>query len=340
MFTFSPIAQRFLTLSFLGAALVLLLSCATPEAEKPVVGRISELPPIVHPADNPSNPAKVALGAQLFVDKRLSGNNSMSCQGCHYRELGWTHGIAFSQRVDGQTNTRRSPPLYNVGHQTIWYWDGRSATMEAQTMAAWRNQMSADPAKVAQVLNAIPAYKAQFNQVYGADASGENIVKSLTAYLRTKNSDNSPWDQYEKGNVRAVSKDAIEGFTLFMGKGRCAVCHTPPHYGNSTFYNIGLEAGKAKPDVGRFNVTKDVADTSAFKTPSLRSVALKAPFFHDGSAPTLEAAVRYMAGGGGADANKSPIMVATGMTDDEVKKVVKYLESLTSTERWTAPTLP
>lgn len=340
MFTFSPVAQRFLTLSFLGAALVLLLSCATPEAEKPVVGRISELPPIVHPADNPSSPAKVALGAQLFVDKRLSGNNSMSCQGCHYRELGWTHGIAFSQRVDGQTNTRRSPPLYNVGHQTIWYWDGRSATMEAQTTAAWRNQMSADPAKVAQVLNAIPAYKAQFNQVYGADASGENIVKSLTAYLRTKNSDNSPWDQYEKGNVRAVSKDAIEGFTLFMGKGRCAVCHTPPHYGNSTFYNIGLEAGKAKPDVGRFNVTKDVADTSAFKTPSLRSVALKAPFFHDGSAPTLEAAVRYMAGGGGADANKSPIMVATGMTDDEVKKVVKYLESLTSTESWRAPTLP
>ena len=340
MFTFSPIAQRFLTLSFLGAALVLLLSCATPEAEKPVVGRISELPPIVHPADNLSNPAKVALGAQLFVDKRLSGNNSMSCQGCHYRELGWTHGIAFSQRVDGQTNTRRSPPLYNVGHQTIWYWDGRSATMEAQTMAAWRNQMSADPAKVAQVLNAIPAYKAQFNQVYGADASGENIVKSLTAYLRTKNSDNSPWDQYEKGNVRAVSKDAIEGFTLFMGKGRCAVCHTPPHYGNSTFYNIGLEAGKAKPDVGRFNVTKDVADTSAFKTPSLRSVALKAPFFHDGSAPTLEAAVRYMAGGGGADPNKSPIMTPTGMNDDEIKKVVKYLESLTSTETWTAPTLP
>ena len=127
----------------LGVATVLLVSCATPEAEKPVVGRISELPPIVYPADNPTSAAKVALGAQLFVDKRLSGNASMSCQGCHYRELGWTHGIAFSQRVDGQTNTRRSPPLYNVGHQSIWYWDGRSGTMEAQTTAAWRNQMCA-----------------------------------------------------------------------------------------------------------------------------------------------------------------------------------------------------
>ena len=324
----------------LGVATVLLVSCATPEAEKPVVGRISELPPIVYPADNPTSAAKVALGAQLFVDKRLSGNASMSCQGCHYRELGWTHGIAFSQRVDGQTNTRRSPPLYNVGHQSIWYWDGRSATMEAQTMAAWRNQMSADPAKIAATLNAVPAYKTQFNQVYGMDATGENIVKSLTAYLRTKNSDNSPWDQYEKGNVRAVSKDAVDGFMLFMGKGRCAACHTPPHYGNSTFFNIGLEAGKAKPDVGRFNVTKKDEDMSAFKTPSLRSVALKAPYFHDGSAPTLEAAVRYMAGGGGADSKKSPLIVATGLNDDEIRKVVKFLESLTSTETWAAPALP
>ncbi len=340
MQVFNRATKRVLAFVCMAASAAVLISCATPESEKPIVGRISELPPIVHPQDNPTSAEKIALGAQLFVDKRLSGNASMSCQGCHYRELGWTHGIAFSTRVDGVTNTRRSPPLYNVGHQTIWYWDGRAATMEGQTLAAWRNQMSADPVKVAQVLNAIPAYKTQFNRVYGANASGDNIVKSLTAYLRTKNSDNSPWDQYEKGNLRAVSKDAIEGFTLFMGKGRCAACHTPPHYGNSTFFNIGLEAGKAKPDVGRFNVTKVAADTSAFKTPSLRSVALKAPFFHDGSAPTLEAAVRYMAGGGGADANKSPIMEATGMTDDEIKKVVKYLESLTSTESWTAPALP
>jgi cytochrome c peroxidase len=323
------------------AAAIVLAGCAlTGEPDKPVVGRISELPPIVHPENNPTSPEKVALGAQLFVDKRLSGNGSMSCQGCHYRELGWTHGIAFSKRVDGQTNTRRSPPLYNVGHQTIWYWDGRSATMEAQTTAAWRNQMSADPAKIAEALNAIPAYKAQFNKIYGMDATGENIVRSLTAYLRTKNSDNSPWDQYEKGDVKAVSKEAIEGFQLFMGKGRCAVCHTPPHYGNSTFYNIGLEAGKAKPDVGRFNVTKNEDDMSAFKTPSLRSVALKAPYFHDGSAPTLEAAVRYMSNGGGADPKKSPIITPTGMTDDEIKKVVKFLETLTSTEPWKAPTIP
>ena len=92
--------------------------------------------------------------------------------------------------------------------------------------------------------------------------------------------------------------------------------------------------------MGRFNVTKKDEDMGAFKTPSLRSVALKAPYFHDGSAPTLEAAVRYMAGGGSADPQKSPIMVATGMSDDEIRKVVKYLESLTSTEAWAAPTLP
>jgi cytochrome c peroxidase len=324
-------------------AVHLLTSCATheaPAAAKPAAPSASALPPINHPADNPTSAAKVALGAQLFLDKRLSGSGNMSCQGCHYRELGWTDAKKLSIKDNGEVNTRHTPSLYNVGHQTEWYWDGRAKTLEAQIVAAWRNQLSVDPAKAAEKINAVPAYASQFQAVFGGTASPETISKALAAYLRTKNSDNAPWDRYEAGDKTAVSTAAVEGHALFVGKGRCVACHTPPHYGNSTFYNIGLEGSKEKPDVGRFNVTKNEADRGAFKTPSLRSVALGAPYFHDGSAATLKEAVKYMANATGQDAGKSAVLVDTGLTDAEIDKVVAFLNSLTSTEKWVAAAVP
>ena len=314
---------------------------ANPQANhRAGIGRVSALPPVQHPADNPTSPAKVALGAQLFVDKRLSGSGTNSCQSCHYRELGWTDANVMSRRDNGDMNTRHTPSLYNVGHQSIWYWDGRAATMEAQTLAAWRNQMSVDPAVAAARIAAVPGYASQFQAVFGAPASADTITKALTAYLRTKNSENAPWDRFEQGANQAVSADAIAGFRLFTGKGACSTCHAPPFYGNSTFFNIGLEHGKDKPDPGRFNVTKQEADRGAFKTPSLRSVALGAPYFHDGSVATLKDAVRYMAGGGRPDPNTSPVLQPRGLSDREIDQIVAFLVSLTSTEPWQAPALP
>ena len=320
-------------------ALFVLASCAT-ESDKPVVGRVSALPPIQHPADNPSTLAKVALGAQLFVDKRMSGSGNSACQSCHYRELGWTDAKALSTKDDGTVNTRHTPGLYNVGYQTAWYWDGRATTLEGQVLAAWRAQIGADPTKVAALLNTLPGYVSQFRAVYGTDATPDAVVKSLAAYFRSKVRTDSPWDRYERGDPSAVSRDAVVGFELFMGKGRCAACHTPPFYGNSTFYNVGLEAGKARPDVGRFNVTKNESDCGAFKTPSLRSVALTAPYFHDGSVATLREAVVLMASGGTPDPNLSPILSPTGLTDREIDQLVVFLQSLTSTETWDQPKLP
>ena len=331
---------RSLLLAASVASALFAVACATTGAGKPAVERLSALPAIVHPADNPTSPAKVALGAQLFVDKRLSGSGNTACQSCHFRNLGWTDALPFSRRDDGVVNSRHSPTLYNVGHQTAWYWDGRATTLEGQIIAGWRGQSGADPVKIAALLNTIPGYATQFQAVFGAQATPDAVVKALAAYLRTKNSENSPWDRYESGDAKAVSADAVEGFALFMGKGRCATCHAPPFYGNSTYFNIGLEAGKAKPDPGRFNVTRNEADTSAFKTPTLRSIALRAPYFHDGSRATLEEAVRFMATGGGDDPKKSPILSPTGLTEPELGKLVEFLKTLTSTEPWTAPALP
>ena len=317
------------------ALCAVLAGCALAPAEIP-----SALPAMNARADNPLTPAKVALGKQLFVDTRLSGSGKTACQSCHYRHLGWTDAQALSKRDDGVVNARHTPTLYNVGHQSLWYWDGRATTLEGQVLAAWRGQNGADPAKVAAALNAVPGYRSQFQAAFGSEATPDAIVKALATFLRTLNSDRSAWDRHERGEKGAVSAAAIEGHALFVGKGRCTACHAPPLYGASAFFNVGLEHGKEKPDVGRFNVTKVEGDRGAFKVPTLRSIELSGPYFHDGSAATLKEAVRYMAGDGKPDPNKSPLMQPTGLTEAELDKIVAFLNSLTSTEGWQQPAVP
>lgn len=312
----------------------------TNTIDAPAAPRMSQLPAIVNPAENPGTPEKVALGKQLFFDKRMSGNGEMSCESCHYRHLGWADGNKLSKKSDSSLNTRHTPTMYNVGFLTSWYWDGRAATLEGNNRAAWKGQLGADPVKVSAALAAIPGYAAQFQAVFGEAPNEMNVGKALAAYLRTKNSGDSPWDRYEKGDKAAVSADAKAGFELFIGKGRCVICHTTGIYTNSEFYNIGLEANKEKKDLGRFNVSKKVEDTSAFKVPTLRSVGISAPYFHDGSVASLEEAVKYMANGGNDDPNKTPILVKTGMTDGEIKTIVAFLETLTSDEKFVRPDLP
>ena len=314
---------------------------ATPASAPPVPERPSALPPMVHPDDNPATPEKIALGAQLFVDPRLSGSGQMACQGCHYRHLGWTDGKQLSPKDNGELNTRNTPSLYNVGYQTAWYWDGRANSLEGQILAAWKAQINADPDEATARIAAIPEYAAQFETVFGGPATPDRVVKALAAYLRAKISEDSPWDRYEMGETHVVTPAAIAGHELFMGKAGCAACHAPPFYGNSTFYNIGLEQAKENPDPGRFKVTQNEADRGAFKTPSLRSVALSAPYFHDGSRATLELAVRYMASGGNPDdPNRSELLVDRCLTDEEIDQIVAFLRALTSTERWEQPAIP
>lgn len=326
-------------------ALTTLTSCSqtgtgSASTNAPVGPRLSQLPVPVGTADNPITPEKIALGKQLFFDKRLSGNGDMSCESCHYRHLGWADGNKLSKKSDGSLNVRHTPTMYNVGYLKSWYWDGRAATLEGNVGAAWKGQIGGDPVKVSAALAAIPGYANQFQAVFGAPPNPDNIAKAVATYLRTKVSGDSPWDRHEKGDSKAVSADAREGFELFIGKGRCVICHTPGLYSNSEFYNIGLEANKEKKDLGRFNVTKKIEDTSAFKVPTLRSVGISNPYFHDGSVASLEDAVRYMANGGNDDPNKTPLLVKTGMSDSEIKKVVAFLQTLTSDEKFERPVLP
>ncbi len=329
--------SRWLAAIAVAAAVFGCVGTPGPGGDQP---RSSALPAPPDPADNPTTPAKAALGKKLFFDPRLSGDGSMACQGCHYRHLGWTDGLALSRKVGGGMNTRHTPSVYNTGYYTSWYWDGRAKTLEGQVTAAWKAQIGADPAQAAAVIAAVPAYQAEFQAVFGAAPNAENTAQALAAFLRTLNSGESSWDRYTAGDRTAVSADAVAGYELFIGKAGCAGCHKPPLFSDAQFHNVGLEAGKANPDPGRFAVTRDVKDLSAFKTPSLRSVAISGPYFHDGSVASLDAAVRYMASGGKADPNKSGLLVDRKLADREIAQLLAFLDTLTSHERFDPPRLP
>ena len=291
----------------------------TAEATKPTVSAAPPLPPMPAaaplapppeplpaaktPPDNPLTAEAAALGKQLFFDKRLSKDGSASCETCHVPEKGWTDGKQFSTKVGGGVNTRHSPTLYNASYSDLYYWDGRSATLEKQIEAAWKGQMGADPATVVAALAKIPLYEVQFKTIYKRDPNPDDVIKAIASFVRTIRSGDSPWDRYEKGDKKAVGEDATRGWELFRNKAGCAACHVPPMFSDNSFHDVGIGFDKPEPDLGRGKAAKDEKENGAFKTPTLRSVTTHAPYFHDGRAATLDAAVDYMLSGGIKDKN-------------------------------------
>ncbi len=291
------------------------------------------LPELKVPEGNPLTAEKAALGKQLFFDKRLSKDGSASCETCHLPEKGWTDGKPVSTKVDGKANTRHSPTLFNVGYNDLWYWDGRSTTLEKQVEAAWKSQMSADPAAIAATVGKIPGYAVQFRTIFNHDATADDIVQSLASFVRTLRSGDAPWDRYEKGDKKAVGEDAVRGWELFRNKAGCAGCHAPPIFSDNAFHDTGVGYDKPEPDVGRGKVTKNDKENGAFKTPTLRSVTTHAPYFHDGRAGTLEEAVDFMLAGGIKDKNPNldPKMKPIKLSAKERTDLLAFVKSLEAT---------
>lgn len=298
------------------------------------------LPDMDVPQELALTPEKVALGKQLFFDKRLSGNASKSCESCHQHDKAWTDGLALSEKGNGQMNTRHSPTMYTVGYQPHWYWDGRSKTLEAQALAAWKGQVGGDPDKVAAFLSDIPLYKVQFQKVFGSPPTADTISAALAAFMRTLNSGGSAWDKHEAGEEGAVDADAIAGWKVFRDKGHCTLCHVPPLFTDMQFHNIGVGMEAKEPDVGRFKISNDVKDTGAFKTPTLRSITKSAPYFHNGSVATLEDAVKLMLAGGKKNKYLDPKLKKVNLNAKEFGQLMAFLRSLESTETFERPTLP
>lgn len=281
------------------------------------------------PSDNPMSATKVKLGHALFMDKRLSADGSRSCYSCHQNELGNADGRETALGAGDKPIPRNTPTIWNVAYHDALYWDGRASSLEQQATGALKGAgmgLGDGLAAKAAELGKLPEYAAQFREAFavkdGDAVTPDHVAMALSAYQRTLLCGDTPFDK------KTLSGDAQAGHDLFMGKAKCVVCHTPPHFTDGLFHNLGLGG----EDVGRGKPTKDEGDNFKFRTPTLRNVSKTAPYFHDGSAATLEEAVRFMAKGGKAGApGLDPALSDVGLSDAEIGQIVAFLGALECT---------
>jgi cytochrome c peroxidase len=295
------------------------------------------------PADNPITPEKAELGRQLYYDARLSADGSRSCYSCHLCENGLTDGKPVAEGALGKVLTRSSPSLWNIGYHTEFYWDGRSPSLEKQALAAWTGaNMGANAEEVVAKLNAIEGYRTQFQAVFGADATPDNVVQAISTYERTALICNdTAYDRWQGGDASAVSDAAKRGAELFVAKAGCGTCHSGSLFTDMKYHNVGIGLDQAEPDLGRHRVTQAEADQGAFKTPSLRDVSRSAPYFHNGSVATLKEAVDLMASGGIDNPHLDrENLKNTGLTEEEKADIIEFLKALDCPCGLEAPALP
>jgi cytochrome c peroxidase len=300
-----PLYSTFLAITSVLALLALVSSCNKVRESSgfqpeilPLPAQLASYEPMVIPADNPMSPEKVALGRQLFFDERLSGDGSRSCYSCHVCEKGLTDGLAKAVGAFNKQLPRSSPTLWNIGYQKEFYWDGRSPSLEKQALAAWTGaNMGAKADEIAAKLNSIQGYRGQFQHVFKSDATPDNVVKAIAAFERTIMSGDTAWDRFRGGVQSALSQSAWRGWNIFQAI-KCNNCHDGVLFTDLQYHNVGIGMDQKEPDVGRFKVTNKPEDMGAFKTPTLRDIAKSAPYFHDGSAATLEESVDIMLAGG------------------------------------------
>ncbi|HEY4157467.1 MAG TPA: cytochrome c peroxidase [Polyangiaceae bacterium] len=303
---------------------------------------LSDLGKMPIPEDNPQSDAKIELGHQLFFDKRLSVDDSRSCYSCHMNEDGNGGHDPVAIGAKDKKLTRHSPVIWSVGYLPKLYWDGRSDSLEAQGTAAWAGgNMGVGKDKLedkAKELAKIAGYKKQFDKVFpGKGLTPETVIQAISSYERTLVCNDTAYDKYAKGNKSALNEEQKRGLEIFMSKAVCITCHTPPFFSiaylskDGAFFDVGVGVeGKDEKDVdvGRMSVTKQATDWAAFKPPSLRNVSKSPPYFHDGSKATLEEAVRFMAGGGFANKNRTPLLTDKKLSDSEIKSIVSFLGAL------------
>jgi cytochrome c peroxidase len=277
------------------------------------------------PADNPSTPEKIALGKQIFFDPRWSKSKTVACVSCHAPEHGWSDARRFSVRHDGTPTPRRSPTLVNRAFGALQQWAGARRSLEDQAMKS----SDSDPETVVRHLGAIPGYRAAFQRVFGTPVTAANVAKAIAAFERAILSGNAPYDRFVAGDQAAMSPAARRGFALFVGRARCASCHRGFNFTDEDFHNLGVGMDRPTPDLGRFDVTKKDADRGAFKTPTLRDVARRPPYMHDGSLATLRDVVAFYNRGGVPNPTRSPLVTPLGLTGAEESALVAFMEALT-----------
>jgi cytochrome c peroxidase len=320
------------------AALLVVVVLGTAHAQKPPVAPTfpKGLAALIFPEDNPHQEEKVELGKQLYFDKRLSKDNTISCASCHDPDKGWSNGEAFATGVRGQVGGRSSPSIVNSAYSALQFWDGRASQLEGQALGPISNPIEMDmPIEdVIAKLNKIEGYKKQFQAIYKTDVTAPGIAKALSAFERTILSGDAPYDRFKAGDTKAMSAQAQRGMKIFFGKANCSACHTGHSFSDFAFHNLGIGMDKDQPDLGRFVVTKIEGDKGAFKTPTLREIARTAPYMHDGRFKTLEDVVDYYNKGGHPNPQLDEEIFELKLTKEDQADLVKFLKEGLSSETY------
>lgn len=299
------------------------------------------LPAVPVPADNPPTAETISLGRRLYYDPQLSSDGTISCASCHGPQYGFSDARPVSVGVGGKTGTRHAPTVINSAYYTVQFWDGRAPSLEEQAKGPMANpvEMAHTLDGVVKRLQADAHYRELFKRAWGTDQITIDLVaKSIASFERTVIAGDSPFDRFYYGKDRnAMSAAAQRGMKLFIDpkKANCAVCHTIGEtsalFTDNKFHNLGVGAdlnGKLA-DLGRFDVTKTPADTGAFKTPTLRNLALRQPLMHDGSFPNLKEAINHYIGGGNANDYLDKEMHALDfLTFEERDDLMQFLDAL------------
>ena len=311
------------------------------------------------PKDNPLTKAKVELGRQLYFDKRLSRDNTVSCATCHDPALGWTDIAPVSTGIEKQRGGRSAPTVINRLLSSEQFWDGRAASLEEQALGPIGNpiEMGFSPEQAVERLQDVEGYRLQFEAVFGGPPSTEGVAKAIAAFERTILSGANKNDYFEEAlpffdwepdddedpeflaraervlereREHRMSASAERGRELFFDKAKCSTCHVGENLTDELYHNLGIGMDAEEPDLGRFVVTGKEEDKGAFRTPTLREIAHTAPYMHDGSLATLLDVVEHYDKGGTKNPWLSEKIPPLGLTDQEKQDLVRFMEEALS----------
>ncbi len=327
------------------------IAASQQDADPQSLGLLAELSP--QPDAN-----QVELGRLLFFDKRLSGDDTMSCATCHDPDKGWADGEAMSIGYPGSLYFRNTPTILNVAHARYLYWDGRLPGNDLATVVrdhiSEAHFLQADGRLVIERLRQVPEYEQRFNNTFGGEPTYGRVLNAVAAFVTTLRSQNVPLDRHLAGEEGALSDAAARGLELFRGKPGCVQCHDGPMLADGSFHNLGLppnrdifyeplrhitfrrffrtlglgEATELREDPGLFAVTKQAVDRGRFRKPTLREVSNTAPYRHDGSLATLQDVIEFYDGGGGPGERKDALLKPLGLSDQEKADIIEFLKSL------------
>ena len=289
------------------------------------------LPPIPWPEDNPSSPARLELGRVLFFDGRLSANGVVSCAFCHKPERAFSDVLPLSVGVGGKLGVRHAQTLINRAWGKSQFWDGRAPTLEAQVIVPVTNpnEMAMTPDGVVQKLRGIRGYEPLFASAFGdSTITFERIAQAIATFERSIASGNSAYDRYAAGDKSALTKQQKDGLDFFNKKGECAECHKAPNFSDEKFANIGVGMDQPHPDPGRADVTKKRSDFGKFKVPTLRDLAVRAPYMHDGGVKTLSEVLDIYAKGGLPNPHLDTRLTPFYLDEETRRDLLAFLDSL------------